>query len=208
MNRTSRPDRKLRWSRRLAVASAVMIPVAVASAALSAEEQPAPSAPISLGDAARKLKAPKGDASIAAVECTGPVGLYSLANNRYVSAELGYGGGDHAMLRARATVLAPWEEYDLCYDNTRGTFSFHARGNDRYVSAELGYGGGDHAMLRARATVVDAWERFHIIDHGSYINIKSAANDRLVSAELGYRGDDYAMLRARATEDGPWERFE
>jgi hypothetical protein len=206
MNRTSGPDRNVRWSRRLAVLS-VIIPLAAASAALSAGEQPSPSAPISLGDAARKLKASKGTASIAAIECTGPVGLYSLANNRYVSAELGHGGDDHAMLRARATVIDAWEQYDLCHDSTRGTFSFQARGNGRYVSAELGYGGGDHAMLRARATAIDEWERFIIIDHGSYINIKSAANDRLVSAELGYRSRDYAMLRARATADGPWERF-
>ena len=158
MNRTSRPDGNMRWSRRLVVVSAVMIPLAAASAALSAEEQPAPSAPTSLGDAARKLKAPKGDASIAAVECTGPVGLYSLANNRYVSAELGYGGGDHAMLRARATVIDAWERFHII---DHGSYiNIKSAANDRLVSAELGYRGADYAMLRARATEDGPWERF------------------------------------------------
>jgi hypothetical protein len=39
--------------------------------------------------------------------------VYSTANSRYVSAELGYTGGDQGMLRARATEIGPWEQYVL-----------------------------------------------------------------------------------------------
>ncbi len=62
--------------------------------------------------------------------------ITSNANGGIVSAELGYGGNDYGMLRARA--LANYE----------------------YVSAELGYGSGDYAMLRARSLDRGAWESF------------------------------------------------
>ena len=37
--------------------------------------------------------------------------IQSDANNLYVSAELGYTGGNYGMLRARATSIGPWEQY-------------------------------------------------------------------------------------------------
>jgi Putative metal-binding motif len=39
--------------------------------------------------------------------------LKSDANDRYVSAELGYTGANAGMLRARATVKGPWEEFEI-----------------------------------------------------------------------------------------------
>jgi hypothetical protein len=52
------------------------------------------------------------DPSAAALSCDGPVFITSLANGRIVSAELGYGGGDNGMLRARATAIGPWEQFE------------------------------------------------------------------------------------------------
>jgi hypothetical protein len=43
--------------------------------------------------------------------CIANATIFSLANNLYVSAELGYGGGDYAMLRARASAIGPWERF-------------------------------------------------------------------------------------------------
>jgi hypothetical protein len=136
------------------------------------------------------------------------VRIQSRANGRFVSAELGYSGINYAMLRARATVVGPWERFRLCYHFNNGTYTFFALSNNRYVSAELGYSGSNYAMLRARATVIGPWERFHLQSFGTYVTIRSAANNQLVSAELGYPGIRYAMLRARATVVGPWEQFQ
>ena len=40
---------------------------------------------------------------------TGATNIASQANRRYVSAELAYGCVNNGMLRARATVVGPWE---------------------------------------------------------------------------------------------------
>jgi hypothetical protein len=49
-----------------------------------------------------------GDAFAAA-----PATFRSRANGRYVSAELGYGGGSNATLRARAGGVGPWEQFNI-----------------------------------------------------------------------------------------------
>jgi hypothetical protein len=135
-----------------------------------------------------------------AASCTDGA-LYSEANHRYVSAELGYSGSDYAMLRARATSIGPWERFEICYTTTYGThFSFRSLANGLWVSAELGYGGSLYGMLRARAGSIGSWEKFY---GGN--EIQSEANWKWVSAELGYGGGYYAMLRARADSVGPWE---
>ncbi|WP_157253851.1 fascin domain-containing protein [Nonomuraea typhae] len=139
-------------------------------------------------------------------QCHSNVIITSLANNLLVSAELGYSGGDYAMLRARASAVGPWELYTVCFGSTYDTITSQANG--LLVAAELGYGGGDYAMLRARASAIGPWEQFWIASCGSgCVTITSLANGLLVSAELGYGGGDYAMLRARAGALGPWERF-
>jgi len=134
--------------------------------------------------------------------------IFSLANNLYVSAELGYSGGNYAMLRARASVVGPWERYNLCnFVNTANWFIV-SQANGLAVSAELGYSGGSYAMLRARASAVGPWEQFAVRDNGDgSVSLLSLANGLWVSAELGYSGGNYAMLRARASAIGPWERF-
>jgi hypothetical protein len=143
------------------------------------------------------------------VHCWSGVAIYSTANGRYVSTELGYTGGDHAMLRARSTSVGPWEQYIVCRDDANGLTDMASQATGLDVSAELGFGGGRNAMLRARASSVGPWELFTSSANpgGSYTWIASNANGRFVSAELGYGGSYYGMLRARATSVGPWEVF-
>jgi hypothetical protein len=143
------------------------------------------------------------------VHCWSGVAIYSTANGRYVSTELGYTGGDHAMLRARSTSVGPWEQYVVCRDDSNGLTEMASQATGLDVSAELGFGGGRYAMLRARSTSVGPWELFITSANpgGNYTWIASNANGRFVSAELGYGGSYYGMLRARATSVGPWETY-
>jgi hypothetical protein len=138
--------------------------------------------------------------------------IMPLADNHYVSAELGYGGALYGMLRSRAATPGPWENFKICYryeGATKVVYILNER-NLRYVSAELGYTGVDHGMLRARATDVGPWEKFTIARWGpnpKMYTIQSQRNGRYVSVELGYGGVRHGMLRARATAIGPWEKF-
>jgi hypothetical protein len=94
----------------------------------------------------------------------GTTSFYSVANKNYVSAELGYTGGNYAMLRARASVVGPWEQYNFnCFKNSSGNVqcTIQSQANKNYVSAELGYTGGNYAMLRARASAIGPWEQFN-----------------------------------------------
>jgi hypothetical protein len=81
------------------------------------------------------------------------VAIRSLRNGKWVSAELGYGGGRYGMLRARADRIGPWETFS-------GFAGFRSLANGKYVTAELGYTGSLDAMLRARADSYGPWERF------------------------------------------------
>jgi hypothetical protein len=137
----------------------------------------------------------------------GETSFQSVVNGRYVSAELGYTGGNYGMLRARATSIGPWEKFEVC-GYTRDGYNIdyetiRSVANGRYVSAELGYTGGNYGMLRARATSIGPWEEFFT----GMVDIQSISNGLYVSAELGYTGGNYGMLRARATSVGPWEEF-
>ncbi|SRR6266498_1574620 len=90
--------------------------------------------------------------------------IASNANLRYVSAELGRTGGDHGMLRARATSVGNWEKFTIArWGPNPAMYTIRSQANGRYVSAELGYGGGRYAMLRARATSIGNWEKFLIL---------------------------------------------
>lgn len=136
----------------------------------------------------------------------------SFAANKYVTAELGYGGGNYAMVRAARDDAGPWEDWSFCSyweGATKVTYIKNER-NDRYVSAELGRTGVDYGMLRARATGIGPWEKFKFERWGpnpTMYTIKSLANGRYVSTELGYGGYRQNMLRARATSIGNWEKY-
>jgi hypothetical protein len=41
------------------------------------------------------------------------IAIRSTQHNQYVSAELGYTGGDYGMLRARSSSIGPWESFTL-----------------------------------------------------------------------------------------------
>jgi hypothetical protein len=87
--------------------------------------------------------------------------IFTNANERWASTEIGYPGRDKDMLRARATSIGPWEQYRiLCIKEEPGAFAIYSTASDRYVAAELGYKGDDYGMLRARSSTVGAWEKF------------------------------------------------
>jgi hypothetical protein len=136
----------------------------------------------------------------------------ALAIDKYVTAELGYGGGTYAMVRAARDDPGSWETWSFCSyweGATKVTYIKNER-NDRYVSAEFGYTGVDHGMLRARATSIGIWEKFRVERWGpnpTMYTIRSLRYGRYVSVELGYGGGRHGMLRARATSIGPWEKL-
>ncbi|MBV9615855.1 MAG: hypothetical protein JO031_10415, partial [Ktedonobacteraceae bacterium] len=146
--------------------------------------------------------------------------IFSLANSKYVAAELGYTGGNYAMLRARtaSNAIGPWEVFNW-YAGVNGAYEIQSNANGLFVTAELGYTGGNYAMLRARtgSNAIGPWEQFFLytlngcnpVTTNCQSLILSAANNKLVSAELGYTGGNYAMLRARTDPNkaGPWEQF-
>jgi hypothetical protein len=87
----------------------------------------------------------------------------SAVSGYYVSAELNYGGGDYAMLRARASVPGNWESFYIFLDpNVPGTCDIQNADNKKYVSEEQEYSGADQYMLRARASNPSYYERFKI----------------------------------------------
>lgn len=151
-----------------------------------------------------------GPTTNAVIPCRGPYRFHAKGTDRFVSAELGYSGGDNAMLRARATEIGPWELFDLCFDSTTGTTIIRSEANGLLVSAEFGYTGGDNGMMRARAAAVGPWERFRLSIHSDagFYTIENAGNSILVSAEFAYGGGDNGMLRDRASAIGPWEQFD
>jgi hypothetical protein len=96
--------------------------------------------------------------------CMGSIALRSNQSGRYVSVELGETGATHAVLRARAAQIGPWERFDRLYELASGStgvmFALRSEANGRFVSVELDYSGSFAAVLRARATQIGAWEKF------------------------------------------------
>lgn len=173
---------------------AVAIGLSLTGATVGSAAAPSP------GPLARAVRGPH------AAGCS-PITIRSKANGRYVSAELGYTGDSYGELRARATVVGPWERFAVC-PNGRD-WAIYSVANRHWVSAELGYPGAKYGMLRARAATIGPWERFSFNFCGpDCVAIRSTANGRYVSAELGYTGPSYGMLRARATTVAAWERFD
>lgn len=130
--------------------------------------------------------------------------LQSVANGKYVAAELNYTGAGYAELRARSNTVGPWERFELCWNvnNNPLELAIRSLANGRWVSAELQYTGPLYGMLRARADRIGPWETYN----GGF-GLRNKANWKFVSAELQYTGIRYGMLRARANSYGPWEQF-
>jgi hypothetical protein len=98
--------------------------------------------------------------------------IRSLANNRYVSAELSLEGDDYGLLRARAAAIGPWEQFrfvPIHYNSDPGVnnpwqIAIQSTANGFYVSTEIGWTGDRDGLLRARATVIGEWEQYFTQD--------------------------------------------
>lgn len=88
--------------------------------------------------------------------------IKSLANGKFVSAEVSTTGTYHALLRARSDTVGAWETFTLTDggDSDPNTVAIWSVGANAYVSAELNATGEDTGMLRARSSSVGSWERF------------------------------------------------
>ncbi|HEV2377261.1 MAG TPA: hypothetical protein VGS19_34495 [Streptosporangiaceae bacterium] len=134
---------------------------------------------------------------------------WTSGNGNYVSAELGYTGGNYGELRARATTQGPWETWDeLSLPNGDVAFRSVANGlyvtvNDQVATTDPSYG-----ELTASSPTIGPRQAFQVTynSDGTY-SVKSVDDGHYVSAELGYTGASYAMLRARAASIGPWEKY-
>ncbi|GIF36788.1 fascin domain-containing protein [Actinoplanes xinjiangensis] len=142
------------------------------------------------------------------VPCWRDLTIKSTANNRYVSAEIGWNGGDHAALRARAATPGKWEKFLVCRDAGTGVTKIRAQANNEFVSAELDYAGARYGMLRAQAEKVGGWERFYSNSApGGQFSFYTKDTKRWVAAETGFTGRLYGVLRARATSVSAEETF-
>jgi hypothetical protein len=142
------------------------------------------------------------------VPCWRDLTIKSTANGRYVSAEIGWNGGDHAALRARAAAPGKWEKFLVCRDAGTGVTKIRAQANNEFVSAELDYAGARYGMLRAQAEKVGGWERFYSNSApGGQFSFYTKDTKRWVAAETGFTGRLYGVLRARATSVSAEETF-
>jgi hypothetical protein len=86
--------------------------------------------------------------------------IRSVANGKYVTAEISWTGSREGLLRARADAIGPWERFRIGY-GTVGTPIYSLAAN-RYVTAEVNWTGTSQGSLRARVTAVNDWEWFNI----------------------------------------------
>ncbi|MFD1369799.1 fascin domain-containing protein [Actinoplanes sichuanensis] len=142
------------------------------------------------------------------VPCWRDLAIKSTANGRFVSAEIGWDGGDYGALRARAAAAGKWEKFIVCRDADTGVTRIRAQANNEYVSAELDYAGARYGMLRAQAEKVGGWERFYSNSApGGQFSFYTKDTRRWVAAETTFTGKLYGVLRARATSVSAEETF-
>lgn len=190
--------------RRLAaVSAAALVPLAGFAAPARASSAGVPPGAVSPVPAKTRLPAGAADAP-----CWRNITIKSTANGRYVSAEIGWDGGDHGTLRARAVTPGPWERFVVCRDPDSGVTGIRAQANGDFVTAELDNPGPKYALLRARSEKVGARERFYSNSPpGGEFSFYARNTKRWVSAEVTFTGNLYGILRARATSVGAEETF-
>ncbi|OKI00626.1 hypothetical protein A6A06_16800 [Streptomyces sp. CB02923] len=134
--------------------------------------------------------------------------LKSVANGKYVTAEINDSGNQQGKLRARGDKVGSWQRFTLQDDAADGTVSLRSEANDLFVSTEVKDTGSHSGMLRTRGTTVGSWEKFLMEPQpdGTFA-LKSKANDKYVSTEVNNTDGDYGLLRARSDRAGSWERF-
>jgi hypothetical protein len=183
-----------------------------------------------LASVASPFAAPSS-AAVGNVACLPAMTIQSRANGRFVSTELGYKGSNYGMLRARATVAGPWEQFQICTIdhglNQGVSYVLKSLANGRFVVDHRAYPGFRAGELTATATSLatvtpanasreQVW--MDELDHKVPMNVAIMATGpgnttlpksalRWVSAELFDAGGYYGMLRARAGVIGPWETF-
>ena len=136
-------------------------------------------------------------------------GIWSRQAGRYVSAELGYGGADYGMLRARSGGIGEWEMFRTI-GNCSVQCTIESIGNRMLVSAELGYQGFAWGEMRARQPLSSpgGWEQFHIDgDCTRTCALKALGSGMYVSTEMDYTGAGQNMLRARSGSWSGWESY-
>jgi hypothetical protein len=142
------------------------------------------------------------------VPCWHDITIKSVANGRYVSAEIGWEDGDYGTLRARALAPGKWERFIVCRDARTGVTKLRAQANNEFVSAELDNAGARYGMLRAQAEKAGGWERYYSNSApGGQFSFYARDNRRWVSAEVTFRGDLEGVLRARATSVSAEQTF-
>lgn len=142
------------------------------------------------------------------VPCWRDLTIKSVANGRFVSAEIGWDGANYGALRARAAAPGKWEKFIVCRDADTGVTKIRAQANNEFVSAELDYAGARYGMLRAQAEKVGGWERFYSNSApGGQFSFYTKDTRRWVAAETTFTGNLYGILRARATSVSAEETF-
>ena len=153
------------------------------------------------------LAARAGVSDPTAAHTTFNCNIRSKSSGKYVTAEVTYPGALNGALRARATRIGAWEQYQ-CIAVGTDSWVIKSRASGKYVSAELDYPGALNGALRARATRIGAWEKYQFGWVGSCSCFGlTAANSKFVSAEIGNTGSTYGLLRARAASVRAWEGF-
>jgi hypothetical protein len=138
---------------------------------------------------------------------TARIAIRSAANGKYVSTELGYGGNDYGMARARSGGVGGWERFSVLGDCARNC-ALRSEANGKFLVAELGYQGYAWGEIRARSDQASGWEQFRFsgsCDTGC--GIIALASGKYLTTEIGYTGNGYGMLRARGDSPGGWERY-
>jgi len=85
----------------------------------------------------------------------GTISFLSMANGKYVSADISTTGGNK--LIAQATTIQQWEKFKQV-DLGNGTVAFQALANNQFVSCDLNTGAP--TLIADRAAVGGAWEAF------------------------------------------------
>ncbi|MGW0390289.1 endonuclease/exonuclease/phosphatase family protein [Streptomyces sp. NPDC003042] len=144
--------------------------------------------------------------------------IKSLANNKWVSAEINDSGSQEGKLRARSDSHAgSWEQFTLHTMRRTGeeyglTGTLRSEANGLYVSAETEEAPPRTGMLRAgSADPIGLRQRFTLVPLGG--DIYALMDDvvkKFVSARIDFpkESPDYGLLRSSATSIEQWEKFE
>jgi hypothetical protein len=136
--------------------------------------------------------------------------IQSLANNRYVTADIGR-VKNSGILKATATSVHHWERFLILGDcRSPGGCAVKSMANGRYVAADLERSDTEYGTLRARSTEPRSWERIALRgdcadDHGCAIEF--LANHLHVTPDLARPTETYGRLRAVTKTIKSWERF-